>query len=109
MQYRILQTTTEYPSSQSFLGPEADRTGTGKLTFANANDQENNDGVFFPGEFKQRESNKVVFPKEIREDYTQSNRVVKSLNIFNDLNAIKEHNYSVRKNRKFFPQVREGN
>ncbi|XP_016844711.2 uncharacterized protein LOC107982048 [Nasonia vitripennis] len=109
VQYRILQTITEYPYSQSLLGPEADRTGTGKLTFADSdyNERESNDNRFFPEKLKQSGSSKVVFPREMRLDQAQSNRIIKSLNVFNDLNANKMKNEAYQKDRKFFPQEDE--
>ncbi|OXU25594.1 hypothetical protein TSAR_015567 [Trichomalopsis sarcophagae] len=109
VQYRILQTTTEYPYPQSLLGPEADRTGTGKLTFADSvyDERESNDNRFFAEKLKQSGSSKVVFPREMRLDQAQSNRIIKSLNVFNDLNANKMKNEAYRKDRKFFPQEDE--
>lgn len=90
------------------MGPEADRTGTGKLTFADSDydERENNDNSFFSENLKQRESSKVVFPREMRLDYAQSNRIIKSFNAFNDFDANNMQKESYRKDRKFFPQVR---
>lgn len=87
------------------MGAEADRTGTGKLTFANDyHKKENSDATFFSGQLKESETGKVVFPKSKRDYDSQSNLLIKSLNTF-DNNEQKE---SLQMAKRFFSEVLNG-
>ncbi|XP_011497582.1 PREDICTED: LOW QUALITY PROTEIN: uncharacterized protein LOC105361959 [Ceratosolen solmsi marchali] len=78
---------------QVYLGPEADRTGTGKLTLDNSNhyEEKNEDtNNILSTKIKKSESNKIVFPTNKQENDSQLYRIVKSFNTFNDLSM--DHN-----------------
>ena len=107
-----MQSKPTYSSLQSLLGPEADRTGTGTPIFAESDygdqDSGNTDNQKFIGtKLRDGASNKVVFPKEKRENHFESTRVIKSFGIFNDVGVNNVHTQSLREDRQFFPQVRK--
>ncbi|XP_014215815.1 uncharacterized protein LOC106644696 isoform X2 [Copidosoma floridanum] len=86
LEYRIVGSDTEDPTTPLYLRPEADRTGTGKLSFANSDfqEQDSNNANFFPTKSQKNDFTTFTFPKENEHSYHQLNPAKVLINEFNE-------------------------